>query len=68
MIKLFDQEKVWELELAAHGREEYEKGYEEGRMEVRADALRRILQKLSIQEASEITGIPQDEIERLTKT
>lgn len=54
--------------MAAHGREEYEKGYEEGRMEVRADALRRILQKLSIQEASEITGIPQDEIERLTKT
>ena len=63
MTRLFDQEKVWEMELAASAREEREKG----RVAERAEMLRRLLQKFSILEVSQIMGIPQSEIERLTK-
>ena len=42
-------------------------GRVEGRMEAQADMLRRLLQKFSILEVSQIMGIPQSEIERLTK-
>ena len=59
MTRLFRQEKVWEMELAANARENREAG--------QADMLRRLLQKFSILEVSQITDIPQSEIERLTK-
>lgn len=73
MIRLFSQEKVWEMELAATARENWEAGFKEGFiegfiegfMEGRADMLRRLLQKFSILEASQITDIPQREIEWL---
>lgn len=71
MTRLFSQEKAWEMELAANARENREagrvEGRVEGRMEAQADTLRRLLQKFSILEVSQIMGIPQSEIERLTK-
>ena len=71
MTMLFSQEKAWEMELAANARENREagrvEGRVEGRMEAQADMLRRLLQKFSILEVSQIMGIPQSEIERLTK-
>ena len=71
MTRLFSQEKAWEMELAANARENREAGRVEGRvdgrMEAQADMLRRLLQKFSILEVSQIMGIPQSEIERLTK-
>lgn len=59
MTRLFSQEKAWEMELAANARENREAG--------QADMLRRLLQKFSILEVSQITDIPQSEIERLTR-
>lgn len=53
------------MELAANARENREAGREEGRVEGQADILRRLLQKFSILEVSQITDIPQSEIERL---
>ena len=47
------------MELAANARENREEG--------QADMLRRLLQKFSILEVSQITDIPQSEIERLTR-
>ncbi len=71
MTRLFSQEKAWEMELAANARENREagrvEGRVEGRMEAQADMLRRLLQKFSILEVSQIMGIPQSEIERLTR-
>lgn len=71
MTRLFSQEKAWEMELAANARENREagrvEGRVEGRMEAQADMLRRLLQKFSILEVSQITDIPQSEIERLTR-
>lgn len=71
MTRSFSQEKAWEMELAANARENREagrvEGRVEGRMEAQADMLRRLLQKFSILEVSQIMGIPQSEIERLTK-
>ena len=75
MTRLFNQEKVWEIELEAYGRGKREEGRKEGlaegrnegRLEERAETLRRLLQKFSILEVSQIMGIPQSEIERLTK-
>ena len=71
MTRLFSQEKAWEMELAANARENREagrvEGREAGRVEAQADMLRRLLQKFSILEVSQIMGIPQSEIERLTK-
>lgn len=67
MTRLFSQEKAWEMELAVNARENREAGREEGRMEAQADMLRRLLQKLSILEVSQITDIPQSEIEKLTQ-
>ena len=67
MTRLFSQEKAWEMELAANARENREAGRVEGRMEAQTDMLRRLLQKFSILEVSQIMGIPQSEIERLTK-
>ncbi|GBF71235.1 hypothetical protein LAWASA_3992 [Lawsonibacter asaccharolyticus] len=71
MTRLFSQEKAWEMELAANARENREagrvEGRVEGRMEAQTDMLRRLLQKFSILEVSQIMGIPQSEIERLTK-
>ena len=59
MTRVFSQEKVWAMELAANARENREAG--------QADMLRRLLQKFSILEVSQITDIPQSEIERLTR-
>lgn len=67
MTRLFSQEKAWEMELAANARENREAGRVEGRMEAQVDMLRRLLQKFSILEVSQITDIPQSEIERLTR-
>lgn len=71
MTRLFSQEKAWEMELAANARENREagrvEGRVEGRMEAQADMLRRLLQKFSILEVSQIMGIQQSEIERLTR-
>ena len=67
MTRLFSQEKAWEMELAANARENREAGRMEGRMEAQVDMLRRLLQKFSILEVSQITDIPQSEIERLTR-
>ena len=46
------------------GREE---GRKEGRAEGQAEVLRKMLKKASILDVSELTGIPQDEIKRLTQ-
>lgn len=51
------------MELAATARE----NRDAGRMEGQADILRRLLQKFSILEVSQIMDIPQSEIEWLTK-
>ena len=75
MTRLFSQEKVWEIELEAYGRGKREEGRKEGlaegrnegRLEEWVETLRRLLQKFSILEVSQIMGIPQREIERLTK-
>ena len=63
MTTLFDQQKVWEIELY-NRREE---AREEGREEERAAMLRRLLEKASLPDVSKLTGISQEEIERLTQ-
>lgn len=59
MTTLFDQQKVWEIEL--YNRRE------EAREEERAAMLRRLLEKASLPDVSKLTGISQEEIERLTQ-
>ena len=63
MTTLFDQQKVWEIELY-NRREE---AREEGREEERAAMLRRLLKKASLPDVAKLTGISQEEIERLTQ-
>lgn len=60
MTTLFDQQKVWEIEL--YNRRE------EAREEERATMLRRLLKKASLPDVAKLTGISQEEIERLTQT
>lgn len=71
MTTLFDQQKVLEIELYNLAQEKLkegrEKGREEGREEERAAMLRRLLKKASILDVSEMTGISQAEIKRLTQ-
>ena len=65
MTRLFSQEKVWEIELEAYGRGKREEGRKEGlaegrnegRLEEWVETLRRLLQKFSILEVSQIMGI-----------
>lgn len=59
MTTLFDQQKVWEIEL--YNRRE------EGREEERVAMLRRLLKKASLPDVAKLTGISQEEIERLTQ-
>lgn len=59
MTTLFDQEKVMEIELYNLAQEKLNEG--------RATVLRGLLKKFSISDTSEMTGIPQEEIERLTQ-
>lgn len=63
MTTLFDQQKVWEIELY-NRREE---AREEGREEERVAMLRRLLKKASLPDVAKLTGISQEEIERLTQ-
>ena len=59
MTTLFDQQKVWEIEL--YNRRE------EAREEERVAMLRRLLKKASLPDVAKLTGISQEEIERLTQ-
>lgn len=69
MTRLFRQEKVWEMELAAHAREEREEGRKEGREEGEqvgmANLVKKMLVNASILDVSRITGISQEEITRI---
>lgn len=65
MTRLFSQEKVWEMELAANARENREEGRKEGQQEGIAKLLKQMLANASILDVSRITGIPQEEITRM---
>ena len=69
MTRLFSQEKAWEMELAAHAREEREEGRKEGREEGEQMGMPNLLKKMlanaSILDVSRITGISQEEITRI---
>ena len=71
MTTLFDQEKVMEIELYSLAQEKLNEGRAEGRMEGReegqAAVLRELLKQFSLLDASKMTGIPQEEIKRLTQ-
>lgn len=67
MTTLFDQQKVWEIELYNRREEAREEGREEGREEERVAMLRRLLKKASLPDVAKLTGISQEEIERLTQ-
>ena len=71
MTTLFDQEKVMEIELYNLAQEKLNEGSAEGRMEGReegqAAVLRELLKQFSLLDASKMTGIPQEEIKRLTQ-
>ena len=63
MTTLFDQEKVWEIELYNIAKESRQEGVQEGKKEM----LRQMLANASILDVSRITGIPEDEIQRIVK-
>ena len=69
MTRVFSQEKAWEMELAAHAREEREEGRKEGREEGEQMGMAKLLKKMlanaSILDVSRITGISQEEITRI---
>lgn len=71
MTTLFDQEKVMEIELYNLAQEKLNEDRAEGRMEGReegqAAVLRELLKQFSLLDASKMTGIPQEEIKRLTQ-
>lgn len=71
MTTLFDQEKVMEIELYNLAQEKLNEGRAEGRMEGseegQAAVLRELLKQFSLLDASKMTGIPQEEIKRLTQ-
>lgn len=67
MTTLFDEQKVWEIELYNRREEAREEGREEGREEERVAMLRRLLKKASLPDVAKLTGISQEEIERLTQ-
>ena len=71
MTTLFDQEKVMEIELYNLAQEKLNEGRAEGRIEGReegqAAVLRELLKQFSLLDASKMTGIPQEEIKRLTQ-
>lgn len=70
MTTLFDQEKVMEIELYNLAQEKLNEGRAEGRMEGREEGqavLRELLKQFSLLDASKMTGIPQEEIKRLTQ-
>lgn len=71
MTTLFDQEKVMEIELYNLAQEKLNEGRAEGRMEGReegqAAVLCELLKQFSLLDASKMTGIPQEEIKRLTQ-
>lgn len=60
MTRLFTQEKAWEMELAANARE----NREAGRIEEQADMLRRLLQKFSLFEVSQIVGLSEEDLNK----
>ncbi|MCD7841083.1 MAG: hypothetical protein LUG56_01280, partial [Lachnospiraceae bacterium] len=81
MTTLFDQRQVWDIELynvAKENREEgrqegkqeglqegLQKGKQEGKQEERTELVKNMLKKVSVADISALTGIPQDEVERL---
>ena len=65
MTRLFNQEKVWEIELKAYGREERKEGLKEGEQVGMAKLLKQMLANASILDVSRITGISQEEISRI---
>lgn len=65
MTTLFDQEKVWEIELHNIAKESHQEGRQEGRQEERQAMLRQMLANASILDVSRITGIPEEEINRI---
>ena len=71
MTTLFDQEKVMEIELYNLAQEKLNEGRAEGRMEGREEGQaavhRELLKQFSLLDASKMTGIPQEEIKRLTQ-
>lgn len=67
MTTLFDQQKVWEIELYNRREEGREEGRLEGREEGQAAVLRELLKQFSILDASKMTGISLEEIKRLTQ-
>lgn len=67
MTMLFDQQKVWEIELYNRREEGREEGRLEGREEGQAVVLRELLKQFSILDASKMTGISLEEIKRLTQ-
>lgn len=67
MTMLFDQQKVWEIELYNRREEGREEGRLEGREEGQAAVLRELLKQFSILDASKMTGISLEEIKRLTQ-
>lgn len=67
MTTLFDQEKVMEIELYNLAQEKLNEGRMEGREEGQAAVLRELLKQFSLLDASKMTGIPQEEIKRLTQ-
>ncbi len=80
MTTLFDQRQVWDIELynvAKENREEgkqeglqegLQKGKQEGAQEERANLVRKMLKMVSVADISTMTGIPQDEVERLANS
>lgn len=67
MTTLFDQETVLEIERYNLRKESREEGLAEGRAEGREELLRQMLANASILDVSRITGIPEEEIERIVK-
>ena len=67
MTMLFDQQKVWEIELYNRREEGRVEGRLEGREEGQAVVLRELLKQFSILDASKMTGISLEEIKRLTQ-
>ena len=73
MTTLFDQRQIWDIELYNVGQKKLQEGLQEGlqkgeqkgKQEERANLIRTMLKMASIAEISELTGIPQDEVERL---
>ncbi len=68
MTTLFDQRQVWDIELYNVAKENREEGRQEGKQEERTELVKNMLKKVSLADISALTGIPQDEVERLANS